>query len=325
MHNEKRATRFSSGALILVIVLIVYLIIYPLIIAIVSVYFQSELDKLKFYHMQLKTALSKVDAREPSRRDRCICNTGNAEGQGHVAGNNIDDTMTGSLLSCCAADQETLELLIEEVYAEERKRNRHRILRERHHLSLGQIERYVESLLKRNRAPTQKSSDVGWRSATIPFATHVTGTTACFNSSEPIDGMLKVGRWSSMNGYSFNENISIDGYHMVVPKDGTYNVYSQAVFEYQGTEDDTDFYEYLHYTVLNSTIYSFKNIDLMKSVDIGENVGTRVTSFHSGLFKLKEGDKIYMKVYLPSSEVSLDCLQESTFMGMYLVSPEIYV
>ncbi|XP_070542778.1 tumor necrosis factor ligand superfamily member 10-like [Ptychodera flava] len=137
-----------------------------------------------------------------------------------------------------------------------------------------------------------------------------------------MDAMLKVGRWSSKNVISFSENVDVDDYHMIVPKSGIYNVYSQVGFQVIGNEDDTDLKEYLHYTVLISTDYSSKNINLMKSVRIRDGTYGSLSSFHSGLFKLKEGDNIYMKVYLPSSEVQLDCRQESTFMGMYLVSDE---
>ncbi|XP_070559025.1 tumor necrosis factor ligand superfamily member 10-like [Ptychodera flava] len=311
MHNEKRATRFSSGALILVLLQVLFLIFYALIIAIVSVYFQSEISESKSACEQLKTALSKVDETAPSTRGNCICNSENGQDHGLLAGKNIDETSASrSLLSCCMADQETLESLIAEVFIGERRRNRDKV-RDRNRVILGQVERLVESVVRRNRTQI-----------TIPVAIHMTGTFDCFNSNEPIGAMFKVGQWSSANGISFDENVYSDGYHIVVPKSGIYNVYSQVGFQDQGMGDDAEFREYLHYTVLISTSYSSKHIDLMKSVRIRDGTYESLSSFHSGLFKLKEGDKIYMKVYLPSSEVQLDCRQESTYIGMYLVSDE---
>ncbi|XP_070559013.1 tumor necrosis factor ligand superfamily member 10-like [Ptychodera flava] len=317
MHNEKRATRFSSGALILVLLQVLFLIFYALIIAIVSVYFQGEISETKYACEQLKTALNKVDETGPSTREKCICKT--ERDQGHLAGKDIDEVTTSwNLLSCCSADQETLKLLIVKVFDEERRRNRDKA-RDRNRVTLGQVERLVESMVRRNTTQLTASSGVG---NVIPVATHVTGTTDCFKANEPIGAMFKVGQWSSANGISFDENVYSDGYHMVVPKSGTYHVYSQVGFQDQGSVDDTEFMEYLHYTVLISTSYSSKHIDLMKSVRIGDGTYGSLSSFHSGLFKLKEGDKIYMKVYLPSSDVQLDCRQESTYMGMYLVSDE---
>ncbi|XP_077994998.1 tumor necrosis factor ligand superfamily member 10-like [Glandiceps talaboti] len=155
---------------------------------------------------------------------------------------------------------------------------------------------------------------------------HLTGKPEGFTSNKAIRrerGKFKVGPWESTAGKAFRRHINVDNYHMIVPKSGMYHIYSQAYFRDESENAELQLREYLHYTVLESTAYAPDPITLMKSgrTQEGQEYSNYYyTSFHSGLFELREGDKIYMKVYLPSEDVKLDAHQESTFMGMYLVS-----
>ncbi|XP_077994623.1 uncharacterized protein LOC144448310 isoform X2 [Glandiceps talaboti] len=136
---------------------------------------------------------------------------------------------------------------------------------------------------------------------------------------------VKVGPWGSTYGLAFTVHVSIDDHHIIIPKSGTYHVYSQAYFRDEREESERERQqvdEFLHYTVLESTAYAADPINLMKSGRTQEGQESSdyyYSSFHSGLFKLRETDKIYMKVFLPSTNVVLDNRQESTYMGLYMV------
>ncbi|XP_070562042.1 uncharacterized protein [Ptychodera flava] len=322
---RNRNTRLSSRTLVIISLFFCLTIFYCTIVAVLCANFQGELAQLRTVITNLQPALKTTDNEKvlttaKDQKNQCYCGGNSVIGTDPDSSNTAGDwTENPTFTKCCCANQNTLERLIAKFYDEQRWRH-HNLRPVRNYITLGKIERLVESITQRNGTNVQGSSGIG---AIIPVAIHVTSTLDCFKSSEPIGEKVKVGRWNSANGISFAEQVGNDGYHVIVPKSGLYYVYSQVGFQDDRTGDDmTGSDEYLHYTVLISTAYSFKNIDLMKSIQIRKGDIAYVSSFHSGLFKLREGDKIYMKVYLPSSEVQLACRQESTYMGMHLISEE---
>ncbi|XP_070559037.1 tumor necrosis factor ligand superfamily member 10-like [Ptychodera flava] len=311
-----------------IVLMVVSIVIYSTITVIVYCYFQNELKNLQVTIEKLKTD-SETPAQQQAPLTSIHCNCSNS-----VAGGTTGNLATNqTLLRCCSENQETLGKLITKIY-QEKIQNRN-LRTERNYLTLAQVERLVESVATRNRSQVTVSSGIG---NVIPVAAHMTGSFDCFGYSEQIQKSnkhrhskgkwLKVGHWDSSNGMSFTEYVPSDDYCMIVPKSGLYHVYSQAGFldsRTTGHGHREDLNEYLHHTMLTNNGYSPYHTDLMKSVHIREGARAHVSSFHSGLFELREGDKIYMKVYLPSSEVQLDCSQESTYMGMYLVNDELSV
>ncbi|XP_070558999.1 tumor necrosis factor ligand superfamily member 10-like [Ptychodera flava] len=337
MHDQKQDAKSSSKCVTRVAIFLIFVsfIIYSAIVAVVYSYFQNELQNLQLSIDKLRTVSKTANHQQAPT----YCNCSSDLLNGVIRSNSPSDIMGNeetnhTLLMCCSANQDTVKMLIAKVYREEKGRIRN-LRTERNHMTLRQVERLVESMVRRNGSQITVSSGI-WNG--IAVAIHVTGTSDCFEHSEPIKGLikhrhakgrwLKVGLWDSSNGISFTEYVPSDDYHIIVPKSGLYHVYSQAGFldsRTTGHGHRKELNEYLHHTMLTNNGYSPYHTDLMKSVHIREGARAHVSSFHSGLFELREGDKIYMKVYLPSSEVQLDCSQESTYMGMYLVNDELSV
>ncbi|XP_070570961.1 tumor necrosis factor ligand superfamily member 10-like [Ptychodera flava] len=305
--------------------------LFSLVIAILWIHFDSELSKLRlsienFDNSRAGGDQSKATLTAGGNSSPCICSdsgldsqtTGGDGGVNAGAGNIQGGTGSQNLLNCCSANQETLERLITKAVEDEKQlfqQSRPEIQQP----TLGEIERQIQRLLQNNRTQVQPS--LGSSRSSIPVAVHVTRASTCTSPGQQIESnRIKVGPWEASNGLAFSENVVNDGYHLIVPKSGLYLVYSQVYFRYEreNAGSNIDDNELLHFT---SHVNDAR--DLMKSVSIREGEVTYITSFHSGLFKLREGDKIYMKVYLPSSEVKVGCPDESTFMGMNMVNEDI--
>ncbi|XP_070566772.1 tumor necrosis factor ligand superfamily member 10-like [Ptychodera flava] len=322
--------------------MIITIVIFSLVIAILWLHFQSELSKLKQSTGNLDNSQASGDQSNLTLTSGCNsrpCNCSNpdidSETTGGHGGVNADDrnikdgATSQNLLNCCSTNQETVEQLIAKALEDERR------LLEQARLEIqqstrGEIERQIQRLRNNNR--TQEQTSLGSRSS-IPVAVHVTrqireirDTVICPAGQQIEGSLIKVGPWEPSNGLAFSENVNMasDGYHLIVPKSGLYFVYSQVYFVYEHDEKETGRSntdnELVHRT---SRVAGKTDKDLMKSVRIGEGEVTNVSSFHSGLFKLQEGNKIYMKVYLPSNEVTVKCEDESTFMGMYMVNDDL--
>ncbi|XP_077994241.1 uncharacterized protein LOC144447982 [Glandiceps talaboti] len=330
-ESKIAATGFSKTVyVILVVQTFVVILVYPVVIATVTLVFQGEIGKLEMaidhirtHQQPQQTDMTSAESQGQQTQRACNCPVQTYLG-------NEDNS---NLLQCCVADSQTVRMLINDVLENERRstsRNRER-KRDRTGLNVGEVERLVQAMIKRNDTHVQIPTSTSLGRSIIPVAIHVTAPPTGFHNS-PVRGIhndrgkFKVGPWESNNGQSFSIHIDIDKHHMIVPKSGIYHVYSQAYFRderVEGERRSLQVNEYLHFTVLDSTMYAVHHTDLMKSGRTQEGQSTSgyyYSSFHSGLFRLRENDKIYMKVYLPNQNVKLDTHQESTFMGMYLVS-----
>ncbi|XP_070566791.1 tumor necrosis factor ligand superfamily member 10-like [Ptychodera flava] len=312
--------------------MIITIVIFSLVIAILWLHFQSELSKLKLSMENLDNSRASGDQSRAtltagSNSKPCKCSnpgidSGTTGGHGGVSAddrNSQDGAESQNLLNCCSTNQETVEQLIAKSLEGERRlleQSRQEIQQS----TRGEIERQIQRLLNNNR--TQEQTSLGSRSS-IPVAVHVTRDSICARAGQQIEeNWIKVGPWEASHGLAFSENVNMasDGYHLVVPKSGLYFVYSQVYFVYERETGRSNIdNELLHFTSLGNA-----DRDLMKSVRIREGEVTNVSSFHSGLFKLREGDKIYMKVYLPSNEVKVGCEEQSTYMGMYMVNDDLF-
>ncbi|XP_077864973.1 tumor necrosis factor ligand superfamily member 10-like [Saccoglossus kowalevskii] len=161
-------------------------------------------------------------------------------------------------------------------------------------------------------------------------AIHLTSGYGRFYSNKVFEGktntgMTIVGPWQVKSGIALKSGITTHdiGMCMVAPKHGIYHIYSQAYFQDEREDREySNWNEYLHYTVLETGAYP-DPITLMKSgraEGIEKTPDLYYSSYHGGVFELRKGDKIFMKAYLPSSGITLDFRQESTFMGMFLVN-----
>nr|XP_006822154.1 PREDICTED: tumor necrosis factor ligand superfamily member 10-like [Saccoglossus kowalevskii] len=258
---------------------------------------------------------------DPDTETGCRCGptaTGTA-----VSGS--DALSNQGILPCCGVSEETLQTVISKILSKKKNfyQQEHR---RRSELSIEQIERLIEDIVAKNNTLNLRHAPRLRERTVLPRAIHVTGKTNGFSgitNAHRRNRNIKVGPWEAVYGRSLQKNVQCDQYNIIVPESGIYYVYSQAYFrdeELDSAPSSPDIMEYLHYTVLESTAYEADPINLMKSGKTQrKNSDYYYSSFHSGLFELRAGDRLYMKVYLPT-RATIDCQQESTFMGMFLVS-----
>ncbi|XP_070564821.1 uncharacterized protein [Ptychodera flava] len=227
----------------------------------------------------------------------------------------------------CGSEQQLKQLrmeILKIIYEERRRRN----MQNNQGVTLGALERLIVKTIAGNHSHSGLTK-LPWRG--LPVAVHLTSRPEGFFANMEIrneTGKFKVGPWESLYGQSFSLHVGIDDFDIIIPKSGLYYIYSQAFFrDERGDVEKGDFHitEYLHYTVLENMAYTAEPINLMKSgrTKAGrDNSEYYYSSFHAGVFRLREGDRIYMKVYLVSDEVKLDCRQDATYMGLYLVSDD---
>ncbi|XP_070566817.1 tumor necrosis factor ligand superfamily member 10-like [Ptychodera flava] len=303
---------------------VVILFIYPIVIGIVVLSFQNEVSRLEMSIQRVK------DGQLPQQISGSPTIT-NSEPNSEPG--SLSQTAKGNsgLLGCCTADSETLRKVIKDVIEEESSRfgrlSRKRERPERSYVTVRTVERLVQDIVNRNHTTLTSSGSFRLRST----AAHVIGQPSGFDKSKQISGkpgMYKVGPWKFDYGQSFSLNVDVDNHHLTVPENGIYYVYSQVYFRDERPEDErigmiVD--EYLHFTTLESGAYASHDTDLLKSGRTRKGVeenGYYYSSFHSGLFRLRKGEKIYMKVYLQHEKIRIDSRQDSTFLGMYLVSAD---
>ncbi|XP_077994622.1 tumor necrosis factor ligand superfamily member 10-like isoform X1 [Glandiceps talaboti] len=339
MTSKEDRRHYTPGLCITVYVTVlsvITLLVFPVVIAIVAVSIQSNISKLQLSIEYIKLenkrqpSISVTMETGPESEDdeddeatRCICQ--NQLGSGDY---DYEKTQSDGLLRCCNTNEENLRKMARLMIREERRRQSQERRPATTSVSIGNIQRLVEDIINRNNTATSQVSPSLSSRPIIPIGIHITGTPEGFTLNRPVRSersKVKVGPWGSTYGLAFTVHVSIDDHHIIIPKSGTYHVYSQAYFRDEREESERERQqvdEFLHYTVLESTAYAADPINLMKSGRTQEGQESSdyyYSSFHSGLFKLRETDKIYMKVFLPSTNVVLDNRQESTYMGLYMV------
>ncbi|XP_077994541.1 tumor necrosis factor ligand superfamily member 10-like [Glandiceps talaboti] len=341
----EKQNKFPSVIVISILILhtLLILVIYPIIIGFTIISFQNELSQIEFtiQHLETRNALDPTEPplhnnAQSGERPGCTCERSGGEDQSlfdyqrALRLQNSNRVASGDgILRCCSADEDSLRTIIKDEVQQLFSSTR----QDKSELTLGQVKRYIQRLLFRNSTELLESSrrTVATNNPGFSVAIHLTGGPAGFTANKGIHGergKVKVGTWESVYGQAFKHHIDVDRHGMIVPLSGIYYIYSQAYFRDERDENQRsrmNINEYLHYTVLDSSSYAADPINLMKSGRTQEgqaNSDYYYSSYHAGLFRLREGDKIYMKVYLPSRNVELDCHQESTFMGMYLVSED---
>ncbi|XP_070558961.1 tumor necrosis factor ligand superfamily member 10-like [Ptychodera flava] len=331
--RRKSSCNFSiTVVVVLSIQTVIILFIYPIVIGIVALSFQNEIANLKMSLPRVKDRqLPQQTSGSPTSTNSelpniCICP--------ELGLDSVDQSTKGSsrLRDCCTAatDTERLREVIGTVIKEESarlSRSRKRVLPGEGYVTMRTVERLVQDIINRNQTMLTSSGSFPLRSAAV----HVIGQPTGFDKNKQIrerPGMYKVGPWKFDYGQSFSLNVDVDNHHLTVPENGIYYVYSQVYFRDERPEDERIgmvIDEYLHFTTLESNAYSSHDTDLLKSGRTRKGVeenGYYYSSFHSGLFRLRKGEKIYMKVYLQHDKIRIDSRQDSTFMGMYLVSED---
>ncbi|XP_002733119.1 uncharacterized protein LOC100370349 [Saccoglossus kowalevskii] len=347
MNQElKTNCNFSTTVIIfLCLQTIIIIFIYPVIIGIVVVSFQNDIAnlELKIDHLRdrdigLPPPSSAVLGGDTPAVQGCECpqqqnNPPILSDSQYYNGQQSNGDVRETFLRCCAADENNLKSLIQEQLEKARPRNRHKDRKQdRTGVTVAEVERLVAAAINRNRTNV-KQTDWSVTANIMPIAVHITGkpTEGEFSMMKSLPprrrGMFKVGPWETERGKTFTKHVNVDTYHITIPKSGIYNVYSQSYFRDErdaGDRMNSNLNEYLHYTVVESMAYTADPIDLMKSGRTqqgSDDYGYYYSSYHSGLFELKRGDNLYMKVHLPDpSAVKLDCSQDATFMGMYMIS-----
>ncbi|XP_077994464.1 tumor necrosis factor ligand superfamily member 10-like [Glandiceps talaboti] len=290
---------------------VLILVIYPIIIATSLIIFTGEINQLRDEIDQCERMPVKSEVMQFGQRSNCSCKSVRR----------IHDT-TDIGTTCCDINTEILKQYVEDVTVEEI--NRQTTMQEENYVTVNELHMILKGIVHRMNS-SESGKIVG--SQFLTAAAHVAGTAKGFNIDNHVSSendMIKVGPWEWRYGISFIKHVQVDGSDLVVLIPGIYYVYSQVYFRYYPGSKETDkVTEYLHYTMLNSTTYPIEPITLMKSgcmQNQDENSHKYYTSFHSGLFHLREGDKVYMKVYLHDDIIELDNRQESTYIGMYRVS-----